>query len=94
MDLEWEEFTLALNPLHIQFITYGIFANMPFYTHYTVMFDTHPVHSFKVDGHDPTLCQKACCADSGCVAWTFADPQPLLVSMPLITHNRHSVCQI
>ncbi|XP_065891882.1 sucrose-6-phosphate hydrolase-like isoform X1 [Dysidea avara] len=34
--------------------------------------------NFKVDGHDPALCQKACCADSGCVAWTFADPQPLL----------------
>ena len=54
------------------------------------MFDTHPVHSFKVDGHDPALCQKACCADSGCVAWTFADPQPLLVSMPLITYNYYT----
>ena len=36
--------------------------------------------SFKVDGHDPAVCQKACCEDPKCLAWTFADPQPLLVS--------------
>ena len=48
------------------------------------------IHSFKVDGHDPAVCQKACCADSGCVAWTFADPQPLLVSAPLITYNYYT----
>ena len=38
-------------------------------------------YSFKVDGHDPAVCQKACCEDPKCLSWTFADPQPLLVSM-------------
>ena len=41
--------------------------------------------SFKVDGHDPAACQKACCADPKCLAWTFADPQPLLVSIASYT---------
>ena len=43
--------------------------------------------SFKVDGHDPAVCQKACCQDPKCLAWTFADPQPLLLVRGYTTIN-------
>jgi hypothetical protein len=43
----------------------------------------HDYYNFKMSVADPRICQEACCNDSNCAAWAYANPQPFIAKSNL-----------